>query len=204
MSPGSSTYSSSGSKFARIFSGTPSLQRQVVLPADAPAPPALRLQQEHVVAVEMRADAAAVAGIADHQVVQPRVGHEAKLLQQRMRAGRHAGPRPAPAGSSPAVTAAAARGAGTGPRRSASASALRATRRDSTSSRAARANSSLRGEQRLQAGHGAAHQQRLLLPVPPHELRGVRPPSRGEGCVMSIGPVRQLSYGNHTTMRGRA
>ena len=40
----------SGSKCARIFSGRSSRSAQVALPADAPAPPALRLQQEHVVA----------------------------------------------------------------------------------------------------------------------------------------------------------
>ena len=51
-----------------------------------PAAPPLRLQQEHVVAVEVRADAAAVAGVADHQVVEPRIGHEAELLQQFMHA----------------------------------------------------------------------------------------------------------------------
>ena len=32
----------------------------------------------------MRADAAAIGGIADHQVVQPRVGNEAELAQQRV------------------------------------------------------------------------------------------------------------------------
>ena len=47
-----------------------------------PAAPPLRLQQEDVVAVEVRADAAAVAGPADHQVVQPRVGNETEPLQR--------------------------------------------------------------------------------------------------------------------------
>ena len=40
------------------------------------------LQQEHVVAVEMRPHTPAVSGVADHQVVQPRLGHKAELLQQ--------------------------------------------------------------------------------------------------------------------------
>ena len=62
------------------------LQAQVLLAADAPAALALGLDQEHVVAVEMRADAAALAGPGYHQVVQPRIGQEAELLHQRMRA----------------------------------------------------------------------------------------------------------------------
>jgi hypothetical protein len=48
-------------------------QGQVLLRADAPAALALRLQQEHVVGIEVRADAAAIGGVADHQVVQARV-----------------------------------------------------------------------------------------------------------------------------------
>lgn len=60
-------------------------QRQILLPAYAPAAPAVRLQQEHVVAVHMRAHAAAVAGVAGHQVVKARIGREAKALQQRVR-----------------------------------------------------------------------------------------------------------------------
>src|SRR5690606_32170949 len=58
------------------------LQREVLL---APVPPAAasgRLQQEHVVAVEVRADAAAVRGYADHDVVEPGVRNEAELLHQ--------------------------------------------------------------------------------------------------------------------------
>ena len=62
------------------------LKAQVALPADRPSAVAVHLQQEDVVAVEMRADAAAVARVADHQIVEPRIGQEAELLQQRMRA----------------------------------------------------------------------------------------------------------------------
>ena len=58
----------------RIFSGMPSTSVKSVWRADAPAPLPMRLQQEHIVGVEMRADAATVGGITDHQVVQPCVG----------------------------------------------------------------------------------------------------------------------------------
>ena len=57
-------------------------QVQVLLGADAPAALALRLQQEHVIGIEVRADAAAVAGVAHHQVVQTGIRHEAELAQQ--------------------------------------------------------------------------------------------------------------------------
>mgnify|MGYP003340522429 CR=1 FL=1 len=69
------------------------VERQHLLPrepaqhgfaANAPAPAAMRLQQKHVVMVEVRPDPAAVAGVADHQIVQPCVGHKAKLVHQRM------------------------------------------------------------------------------------------------------------------------
>jgi hypothetical protein len=61
------------------------LKGQVFLPPDLPAPPAAGLQQKHVIAVEVRPHAAARGGKRDHQVVEPRVGDKAKLLQQCMR-----------------------------------------------------------------------------------------------------------------------
>ncbi len=61
-------------------------QLQVALPADAPAAPTVGLQQEDVVGVDVRTDAAAVGGVADHQIVEPRIGHEAEPLQQCVRA----------------------------------------------------------------------------------------------------------------------
>ena len=60
------------------------LQREIGLLADAPAPPATGLQQKHVVAVIVRPNPAAGAGVGDHQVVQARVRHKTKLLQQLM------------------------------------------------------------------------------------------------------------------------
>jgi hypothetical protein len=87
MSPGLSTNSSFGLKLARIFSGRPSTRLRSLLRADLPAALSLRLQQEHVVGVEVRTDAAAVGGEADHQVVQAGIGDEAELAQQRVGLG---------------------------------------------------------------------------------------------------------------------
>ena len=42
--------------------------------ADLPAPRAETLHEEHVILIEMRADTAAVAGIADHDIVDPPIG----------------------------------------------------------------------------------------------------------------------------------
>ncbi|MPM74834.1 hypothetical protein SDC9_121823 [bioreactor metagenome] len=60
-------------------------QRLIVLSPDAPAPLAVRLQQKHVIAVEVRAHAAAVASPTDHQIVKPCLGHKAELVKQRAR-----------------------------------------------------------------------------------------------------------------------
>ena len=172
MSPGSSSHSCSGSKWRRIFSGTPvdaGCGRAGA--ADAPAPPALHLQQEHVVGIEVRPDAAAVAGIGDHQVVEPRIGHEAEARRAARAPPRRAGPGPAPAASSRAAPAAAARAAAAGRGAASSRSPRARTRRDSTSSPAASANSAARAQRRRHAGQRLAHQQRLLLPVAAHELR---------------------------------
>ena len=49
--------------------------------ADLPAALAFGLQQEHVVVVEVRADAAAGRGEADHQVVDTPAGQEAEVLE---------------------------------------------------------------------------------------------------------------------------
>ena len=85
MSPGASVASSVGSKRRRILSGSVGSKRQVGLPSIAPAPPAGALQQEHVVRVDVRSDAAARRGVADHHVVEPRVRNEREAAQQRIR-----------------------------------------------------------------------------------------------------------------------
>jgi len=58
---------------------------QIALTTDAPAPPSIGLQQEDIVGVDVRADTAAVRGVTDHQVVEPRIGDETEPLQQRVR-----------------------------------------------------------------------------------------------------------------------
>ena len=85
MSPGSRIHSSVGSKSAssRRSSCGSSAVSSSQCRADLPAPPAQALDQEHVVLVEMRADAAAVDRVADHHVVDAPVGDEAERLEQR-------------------------------------------------------------------------------------------------------------------------
>ena len=53
---------------------------QIALATDAPAPPSMGLQQEYIVGVDVRADTAAVRGVTDHQVVEPRIGDETEPL----------------------------------------------------------------------------------------------------------------------------
>ena len=60
------------------------MQAKVFLPANAPAPLPLKLQQKYVVAVKVGADATTLGGIADHQVIKPTVWRKAKSLQQLM------------------------------------------------------------------------------------------------------------------------
>jgi Ribonuclease G/E len=50
--------------------------------AEAPRAPARALQQEHVVGVDVRPDAAARRGIAHHHVVETSLRHEVEALQQ--------------------------------------------------------------------------------------------------------------------------
>ena len=52
-----------GAKRRRILSGTSRRSAESKRRADSPAPASVRLEQEHVVAVDVRSDAAAVAGV---------------------------------------------------------------------------------------------------------------------------------------------
>src|SRR3546814_10587084 len=62
------------------------VQRRVVPRVDLPAPVAERLQQEHVVLVDVRTDRAAGGGEADHHVVDaPRSEEHTSELQSLMR-----------------------------------------------------------------------------------------------------------------------
>jgi len=129
----------------------------------------VRLQQEHVVAVEMRAHAAAVAGVTDHHIIQPRVGHEAELLhepvhalvvqvhtlhQQRPVRGLQCWQRPAlerPAPELPSLAALAQQ-----------------ARLDLLAG--SQIEQGRPFQQGLEARDGLSHQQRFLLPMALHEL----------------------------------
>ena len=74
-----------GREPAQDLEGHARHQREVVLAAVAPASPAEALQQEHVVRVEVRADAASRHGVAHHQVVEPRERQEGEAAQERIR-----------------------------------------------------------------------------------------------------------------------
>ena len=64
-------------------------EREIALAAHAPEPRAGDLQQEDIVAVEMRPDSAARRGVAHHDIVEPRVRDEVELGEQRLRARQH-------------------------------------------------------------------------------------------------------------------
>lgn len=49
---------------------------------DAPAALSMGLQQEHIVVIEVRSDAATRSGIADHHIVDAPVGQKAEMLDQ--------------------------------------------------------------------------------------------------------------------------
>jgi len=61
-------------------------EAMVALRAPAPAAAPESLQEEHVVGVEVRPDAAVRRRVADHQVVEARVGDEREAPHQRIRA----------------------------------------------------------------------------------------------------------------------
>lgn len=63
-------------------------QRDVLLAGDAPPAPPAGLQQEDVVGIDVRTDAAARCGVAHHHVVQARLRNEGEAAQQRF-GGRH-------------------------------------------------------------------------------------------------------------------
>ena len=90
MSPGSERPVAVGWKSREDLERQRRLEREVALPADAPAPPALALQQEDVVRIEVRAHAAARRGVAHHQVVEARVRNEREAAQQRVAGGADA------------------------------------------------------------------------------------------------------------------
>ena len=135
---------------------------------EPPEAAARALDQEHVVGIEMRADAAAGRGVAHHHVVQARLRNEREAPQQSLRRARCDSSRRSRAASSCALPRALgrqARARDSGPCVTCQRSPRRSTRRDSTSSRAASANSARFLDHAAESGQCAAHEQRALLPV---------------------------------------
>ncbi|CFU07562.1 Uncharacterised protein [Bordetella pertussis] len=153
------------------------LQRQVFLPAVAPAAAPAGLQQEDVIAVEVRPHAAAIAGHADHDVVQARVRNEAELLQQgadgvvmQVHALHQQGPvrlaRLGQAGERAVLHVPLALFAPDQSRFDVVAARQLAQGGDAG--------------RRLEAGDGLADQQGFALPVAAHEVGGGKPAQQGE------------------------
>ena len=203
MSPGSSSHSSLGSKSAQHLQRHVVAQRAPLDAADAPAPPARDLQQEHVVRIDVRADAAAVAGVRDHHVVEARVGHEAEAPQQPCAASTC---RSTPCTSS-VQSGVASGGNARRAQRPVAQRPARAVARDQPRldviARGQREQLGARRAGGASAQRGA-HQQRLLLPVPAHERAGDRPPSRGASAVVDVHAaiiVRSSFDGNRRPLR---
>ena len=172
-----------GHEAAQHFERRGAAQRGVEAARDSPAPTAVRLEQEYVVAVDMRSDAAAFARPRDHHVVEPRVGHEPKCVEQLPRAvvvqvdalheQRPAGPRRR------GKRAARERAVGERPR-----AALGS--RDEPRLDAGRASErkELRArQQRERVRERTANQERAPLPVPAHELGGRGAAEQGQRAV---------------------
>ena len=162
-------------------------QRQIVLPPIAPPAPPEALQQEHVVGIDVRPDAAARRRIAHHQVVKPRKRQEGKTTQQCV--GRIAfqvcaldQQRPVP-GRQRAQCPRAERTVLQRPR------AAVADQQPRLHIVALRHGKELRtGVQAGKIGDRAAHQQGVLLPVPAQKCRG--------GLAAQQGPARGRRAGH--------
>ena len=72
MSPGSSVHGLGRAEAGKDLQRQAALERQVALLTDAPSPPAAALQQENIIRIEMRADAASRRGVAHHEIVEAR------------------------------------------------------------------------------------------------------------------------------------
>ena len=188
------------------------LEVQVLLAPDAPAALAMGLQQEHVVAVEVGPHTATVGGVADHQIVQTRLRHEAELLHQRVHGivvqiyALHQ--------QSPARRLQRRQGAARKWTMAQSPAGLLVLDQARFDALLPCQGQQLRAQnRRRKAGDGLAYQQGLLMPVALHELRGRQAAEQGKGLVGFHGKgsqprrawvkLRQFSYGNHSPMRGR-
>ncbi|EWS64043.1 hypothetical protein Y695_02721 [Hydrogenophaga sp. T4] len=147
------------------------LQRQVFLATDAPMALAAGLQQEHVVAVKVRPDAAAIAGPGNHQVVQPGVGHEPEALkhlvghvQMQVHTLHQQGP----------AFLLQRRKSGAGERAVLELPASRLAHDHARFNRffGGHGKQRLAVQERLEIRKRVADQQRFFLPIAAHELRG--------------------------------
>ena len=186
-----------GHEIRQNFQGHIGLQAEVFLAADAPVAFAGGLQQKHVVAVKVRPHAATFAGPGNHQVVQPRIGHETEAVEelvQRIVVQIHPLHQQGPAGlvdgrKGPFFERPMAQGPGRTCRFFLGfASGLGQRLHDQ-----ARLHFVARGqikqlrprEQGFETGNGPTHQQWLFLPVLFHELLGGQPTQQGERRVHS-------------------
>src|SRR5690606_26663104 len=188
-----------GRELAEYLQGQAGLQRQVLLASVAPAAAACRLQQEHVVAVEVRPHAAAIGGHADHDVIEPGVGNETELLQQ----GR--------GGIAVQVYALHQQGpVGFGCLGQARKGALfhlpgavfapDQARFDVVAARQLLERGDV--QRRLEAGDGLPDQQGLALPVAAHEVRGAEPAQQRQGQVDFHGMQAFRRYRASSASRG--
>ena len=189
-------------------------QAAVLLAPDAPATPALHLQQEHVVRIEMRPDAAAVAGVGDHQIVEPRLGNESKAVEQCTRRPRRADRAPARSSVQPGVVSDGSARRGSGPWRSAQ--CRRRARAGATRPlRAGQRQQRRTIERRRRRRRRLPHQQGFFCQWRRMNCAGDKPPRSGvESAVLMrviVPPraagataVRSLPDADHRTLRRHA
>ena len=68
--------------------GVNDFEHKLAARADLPAAAARSLEEEDVVLIDVRPDGAAVGRVAHHEVVEPSVGDERKLIEQLLRCGQ--------------------------------------------------------------------------------------------------------------------
>ena len=185
MSPGPSVHSSSGRKRARSLSGAPGLRDRSLLATHAPSPATFALQQEDVVRVRMSADTPARRGVADHQVVQSRVGDEGEAAQQRVAGGEmqiDALHQQRPSARRERRKSAARKGPCASDQRPRS----RSTSLDSTSSRQASRNSSARDKSPAKSRIAPRTSSARFCQCRRRNAAGVNPPSRLRSATSDI------------------
>lgn len=82
MSPGLEHILLLGFELRQHFQRNIVPQAQVFLATNPPAAATMGLQQKYIVAIKMRADASAITGIADHEVIKARIRNKTELLHE--------------------------------------------------------------------------------------------------------------------------